>query len=106
LRRSPAKGAFVSNKSLTIVLPVYNGESRLTHHVTEMLELASELTFAIRGDVSLTMDPRMIPHAVAQELATQSHRFRFAAIATAAIRANHQHGAKKGVDRRVIVMTE
>ena len=32
------------NKSLTIVLPVYNGESRLTGHVTELLELASDLT--------------------------------------------------------------
>jgi glycosyltransferase involved in cell wall biosynthesis len=34
----------VSNKSLTIVLPVYNGESNLATSVTEMLELASDLT--------------------------------------------------------------
>jgi hypothetical protein len=34
----------VSNKSLTIVLPVYNGESRLRAQVREILELASELT--------------------------------------------------------------
>jgi glycosyltransferase involved in cell wall biosynthesis len=34
----------VSNKSLTIVLPVYNGESRLAQSVTQMLELASDLT--------------------------------------------------------------
>jgi hypothetical protein len=32
------------NKSLTIVLPVYNAESRLRKNVTELLELASELT--------------------------------------------------------------
>jgi glycosyltransferase involved in cell wall biosynthesis len=34
----------VSNRSLTIVLPVYNGESRLTNCVNQMLELASDLT--------------------------------------------------------------
>jgi cellulose synthase/poly-beta-1,6-N-acetylglucosamine synthase-like glycosyltransferase len=32
------------SKSLTIVLPVYNAESRLRKNVTELLELASELT--------------------------------------------------------------
>ncbi len=32
------------NKSLTIVLPVHNGESRLRKNVGELLELASELT--------------------------------------------------------------
>jgi hypothetical protein len=32
------------SKSLTIVLPVYNAESRLRSNVTELLELASELT--------------------------------------------------------------
>jgi len=32
------------NKSLTIVLPVYNGETRLRRSVNEILELASELT--------------------------------------------------------------
>jgi glycosyltransferase involved in cell wall biosynthesis len=39
----------VSNKSLTIVLPVYNNESQLTPSVTQMLDLASDLTsrFAI-----------------------------------------------------------
>jgi cellulose synthase/poly-beta-1,6-N-acetylglucosamine synthase-like glycosyltransferase len=44
LRRSPTKGAIVSNKSLTIVLPVHNAESRLTGCVTELLEMAGELT--------------------------------------------------------------
>ena len=60
----------MSNKSLTIVLPVYNGESRLTHHVTEMLELASELTSHFEVmivDDGSTDDTS----AVAQELATQ-----------------------------------
>lgn len=32
------------NKSLTVVLPVYNGETRLRKNVNEILELASELT--------------------------------------------------------------
>ncbi len=32
------------NKSLTVVLPVYNGETRLRKSVHEILELASELT--------------------------------------------------------------
>jgi hypothetical protein len=32
------------NKSLTIVLPVYNAESRLRKNVSELLEVASELT--------------------------------------------------------------
>ena len=34
----------VLNKSLTVVLPVYNGETRLRKSVHEILELASELT--------------------------------------------------------------
>jgi glycosyltransferase involved in cell wall biosynthesis len=34
----------VFNKSLTVVLPVYNGETRLRKNVNEILELASELT--------------------------------------------------------------
>jgi hypothetical protein len=38
------RGDAVVNKSLTIVLPVYNGESRLRSSVREILELASELT--------------------------------------------------------------
>ncbi|MFO0791025.1 MAG: glycosyltransferase family 2 protein [Pirellulales bacterium] len=32
------------HKSLTVVLPVYNGETRLRKNVNEVLELASELT--------------------------------------------------------------
>lgn len=34
----------MSHKSLTIVLPIYNGEARLRACVSEILELASELT--------------------------------------------------------------
>jgi glycosyltransferase involved in cell wall biosynthesis len=34
----------VSNRSLTIVLPVYNAESRLTNSVHQILEMASALT--------------------------------------------------------------
>jgi glycosyltransferase involved in cell wall biosynthesis len=34
----------VSNRSLTIVLPIYNGESRLSACAKQVLELASELT--------------------------------------------------------------
>lgn len=41
---SPNQGDRVSDKSLTIVLPVYNGEARLRGCVAEILELASELT--------------------------------------------------------------
>ena len=37
-------GDGVFNKSLTVVLPVYNGETRLRKSVHEILELASELT--------------------------------------------------------------
>ena len=59
----------MSNKSLTIVLPVHNGESRLAASVTEMLELASDLTsrFSIMiVDDGSTDDTS----AVAEELST------------------------------------
>jgi glycosyltransferase involved in cell wall biosynthesis len=60
----------VSNRSLTIVLPVYNGESRLTGCVEQMLELASDLTpkFSIMiVDDGSTDDTS----SVAKELSTQ-----------------------------------
>ena len=60
----------MSNRSLTIVLPVYNGESRLTNCVQQMLELASDLTsqFSILiVDDGSTDDTS----AVAQELSTR-----------------------------------
>lgn len=60
----------MSNKSLTIVLPVYNSESRLANCVTQMLELASDLTphFSILiVDDGSTDDTS----AVAQELSTR-----------------------------------
>jgi hypothetical protein len=44
LDASQIAGNRVSNKSLTIVLPVHNGESRLRSDVGQMLDLASELT--------------------------------------------------------------
>jgi hypothetical protein len=70
LRPSLDQGANVLNKSLTIVLPVYNSESRLTHHVTEVLELASELTS--RFEVMIVDDGSTDEtSAVAEELATR-----------------------------------
>jgi hypothetical protein len=60
----------VLNKSLTIVLPVYNGESRLRRSVVELLELASDLTsqFSI-----LVIDDGSTDHTyeVAGELASR-----------------------------------
>lgn len=38
------EGENVSNKSLTIILPIHNGERRLRGCVSELLDLASELT--------------------------------------------------------------
>jgi hypothetical protein len=60
----------VLNKSLTIVLPVYNNESLLAPCVTQMLDLASDLTsrFSIMiVDDGSTDDTS----SVAQELASQ-----------------------------------
>jgi glycosyltransferase involved in cell wall biosynthesis len=60
----------VANKSLTIVLPVYNSESQLSGSVTQMLELASDLT----SDFSiLIVDDGSTDEtcAVAHELALQ-----------------------------------
>lgn len=60
----------MSNRSLTIVLPVYNCESRLSQNVEQMLELASDLTtrFSILiVDDGSTDDTS----AVAQELTTR-----------------------------------
>ncbi|OHB75495.1 MAG: hypothetical protein A2W31_18985 [Planctomycetes bacterium RBG_16_64_10] len=58
------------NRSLTIVLPVYNGESRLRRSVVELLELASDLTnqFSI-----LVIDDGSTDHTyeVAGELASR-----------------------------------
>lgn len=63
-------GMAVVDKSLTIVLPIHNGESRLRAWVGELLELASELTprFAIQivddGSTDATYE-------IAEELATR-----------------------------------
>lgn len=64
----PTKGDRVSNKSLTIVLPVYNGEARLRTCVGQILELASELT--ARFDVLIVDDGSTdATFEVAEELA-------------------------------------
>jgi len=58
----------VSNRSLTIVLPVYNIESRLSQNVEQMLELASDLTtqFSILiVDDGSTDDTSTVAHELA-----------------------------------------
>jgi hypothetical protein len=61
-------GDSVFNKSLTVVLPVYNGETRLRKSVSEILELASELTN--RFDVLIIDDgSNDATYEVAEELA-------------------------------------
>ena len=60
----------MSNRSLTIVLPVYNCESRLSHNVEQMLELASDLT--TRFSILIVDDGSTDDTStVAQELATR-----------------------------------
>ena len=58
----------MSNKSLTVVLPVYNGESRLRASVREILELASELTTRF-GIVIVDDGSTDATYEVAEELA-------------------------------------
>ena len=60
----------MSNKSLTVVLPVYNGESRLRSSVREMLELASELTSRF-GIVIVDDGSTDATYEVAEELAAR-----------------------------------
>lgn len=72
----------MSNRSLTIVLPVYNGESRLTGCVNQMLELASDLTpqFSILiVDDGSTDDTSAIAHELSTrfpQVAVRRHRQR------------------------------
>ena len=56
------------NKSLTVVLPVYNGESRLRKSVHEILELASELTSKF-GVLIIDDGSNDATYEVAEELA-------------------------------------
>jgi glycosyltransferase involved in cell wall biosynthesis len=58
----------VFNKSLTVVLPVYNGESRLRKSVSEILELASELTSKF-GVLIIDDGSNDATYEVAEELA-------------------------------------
>jgi hypothetical protein len=58
----------VFNKSLTVVLPVYNGESRLRKSVHEILELASELTSKF-GVLIIDDGSNDATYEVAEELA-------------------------------------
>jgi hypothetical protein len=57
------------NKSLTIVLPVHNAETRLRRNVSELLELASELT-AKFGVLIIDDGSTDATFEVAEELAT------------------------------------
>jgi len=59
----------VLNKSLTIVLPVHNAESRLRKNVGELLELASELT-AKFGVLIIDDGSTDATYEVAEELAS------------------------------------
>ena len=56
------------NKSLTVVLPVYNGETRLRKSVNEILELASELTSKF-GVLIIDDGSNDATYEVAEELA-------------------------------------
>jgi glycosyltransferase involved in cell wall biosynthesis len=58
----------VLNKSLTVVLPVHNGESRLRKSVHEILELASELTSRF-GVLIIDDGSNDATYEVAEELA-------------------------------------
>lgn len=58
------------NKSLTVVLPVYNGETRLRKSVPEILELASELTSKF-GVLIIDDGSNDATYEVAEELAAR-----------------------------------
>ncbi len=58
------------NKSLTVVLPVYNGETRLRKSVDEILELASELTSKF-GVLIIDDGSNDATYEVAEELAAR-----------------------------------
>jgi hypothetical protein len=60
----------VLNKTLTVVLPVYNGETRLRKSVDEILELASELTSKF-GVLIIDDGSNDATYEVAEELAAR-----------------------------------
>src|SRR3954469_7512887 len=69
LTRSPLEHG-VLNKSLTVVLPVYNGETRLRKSVHEILELAGELTSKF-GVLIIDDGSNDSTYEVAEELAAR-----------------------------------
>jgi Glycosyl transferase family 2 len=70
LAHSPPLEPGVLNKSLTVVLPVYNGETRLRKSVHEILELASELTSKF-GVLIIDDGSNDATYEVAEELAAR-----------------------------------
>ncbi len=76
------EGANVTEKTLTVVLPVYNGEARLKRCVAEILELASELTprfeVLIIDDGSTDMTYEVAEELAARfpQVAVRRHRYR------------------------------
>ena len=70
LAHSLCFGDSVLNKSLTVVLPVYNGETRLRKSVNEILELASELTSKF-GVLIIDDGSNDATYEVAEELAAR-----------------------------------
>src|SRR3954462_3394156 len=75
-RRRPARSLSLNlehgvlNKSLTVVLPVHNGETRLRKSVHEVLELASELTSKF-GVLIIDDGSNDATYEVAEELAAR-----------------------------------
>jgi hypothetical protein len=78
-RKMPGDRVF--NKSLTIVLPIHNAESRLRNHVRELLEVASELTpdfkILIVDDGSTDATYEVAEHLAARypQVSVRRHRY-------------------------------
>jgi glycosyltransferase involved in cell wall biosynthesis len=80
----------VFNKSLTVVLPVYNGESRLRKSVNEILELASELTSKF-GVLIIDDGSSDSTYEVAEELAAHYPQ-------VSVMRHRHRRGLGSAID--------
>ena len=83
-------GDSVFNKSLTVVLPVYNGESRLRKSVNEILELASELTSKF-GVLIIDDGSNDATYEVAEELAAHYPQ-------VSVMRHRHRRGLGSAID--------
>ena len=83
-------GDSVFNKSLTVVLPVYNGESRLRKSVNEILELASELTTKF-GVLIIDDGSNDATYEVAEELAAHYPQ-------VSVMRHRHRRGLGSAID--------